>query len=207
MNALAPSTIVVAMEQLDSEVAVLVERRHLLQQLLATFDDTNGLTTDEPTEWVRVEREPDAVPANEQFAIVDAAPAKKAVSQPVKGGSKGRKWDFAEVAQVIADGVEAGKSASGSLIESYGVNAGVAGYLMKRCRELGYTRDERVSFVPTPIERTSFDAQAARDAAAGPATGPVQGLGFAVKPTGSAQRPPTIERFSHHDAVAALEAS
>jgi hypothetical protein len=210
MDTLAPSTIVVAMEQLDSELAVLSQRRQLLQQLLATWDDADGETV--TTAWVRVEREPEPPEqANERFAIVDAAPP--ATETPARRGGRQKKWDYLEVAQVITDGVEAGKTATGSLVDHYGVNKGMAGFLMKRCRELGYTRDERTPFVSTPIERTSFDAEAARDRAA-VASAPKDGRGGGTpswQPTPRPVRPMAAEapapKFSVDDAVAALEAS
>lgn len=216
MTALAPSTIVVAMEQLDQELAVLTERRQLLQQLLATFDDDNGDTVERATAaWRQVARDVGSTTdLNERFALVDAAPAPSSPKTPKtkpapvgrKRGTKGRKYDYAEVAQVIVEGVAAGKSATAALIERYDVTVATAGWLMKRCRELGYSRDERVSFVPTPIERAPFDPQTARDAAAGPTVGRVQPIGGPIRqiaPT-VAQRP---ERFSHDDVAAALGAS
>ena len=193
-TAIAPDTIVAAMAELDAGLAVLTQRRQLLQQLLATWDDEDGETVEQP--------------AIEQ-------PAPKAVKKPTERRSPvvttakqpgQKKGDFAEVAKVIADGVEAGKSASGSLVEHYGVNVGMAGYLMKRCRELGYSRDVRVSFVPTPIERTSFDAQAARDAVAGPATGPVKSFGLGQQKV-EPPKPEPEPRYSVEDALTALEAS
>jgi hypothetical protein len=213
MTAIAPPTIVVAMEQLDSEVAVLIERRRLLQQLLATFDDADGNTVEPTPAWTRVEVERESPEAlNERFSIVDAEPVKPK-PQPKATGTRPAKWNYVEVAQVLAAGVEAGKSASGSLVQHYGVNSAMAGYLMKRCRELGYTRDPKVSFVPTPIERTPFDPQVARDATAGPSTGRVRPLpGAPGRRTDLEQKEaPAVEerapRFGVEDALQALEAS
>jgi hypothetical protein len=212
MTAIAPPTIVVAMEQLDSEVAVLIERRRLLQQLLATFDDADGNTVEPTPAWTRVEREyetPESL--NGRFAIVDAEPVKP-TPQPKATGKRPAKWDYAEVA------AEARKAPSGApvarhLATVYGVSEKMGYHLIKRCRELGHIDDPKVSFVPTPIERTPFDPQVARDATAGPATGRVQPLpGAPGRRTDLEQREtPAAEerapRFGVEDALHALEAS
>jgi hypothetical protein len=84
-TAIAPDTIVAAMAELDAGLAVLTQRRQLLQQLLATWDDEDGETVEQP--------------AIEQ-------PAPKAVKKPTERRSPvvttakqpgQKKGDFAEV--------------------------------------------------------------------------------------------------------------
>lgn len=203
MDALAPSTIVVAMEQLDTQLATLSERRQLLQQLLATYDDADGNTV-EAAAWVRVERDPADVAANEQFAIVDAAPAPKTTA-----GRKLQKWDYAAVAEVVRK-APTSMPVARHLAQTYGIPEKTGYHLIKRCRELGYLEDPRVSFVPAPIERTSFDAEAARDRSV-LASVPKEGKGggavaWQPEPRKQPATPePPAPKFTVDDAVAALE--
>lgn len=195
---ITPTTLNGAIEAIDSEVAVLNERRRRLAELLATFTTDSG--------WVHIERTPDPK-LNEQFALVDAEPAKPAPKpKPSAKGRQLRKWDYAEVAAVITQGVEAGKHASHALIDHYGVNKGMAAFLMKRCREQGYIADSK-PFTTAPIERAPFDPQAARDAVAGPPTGAVRPM-FEM-PLAAAKAAPAepAPKFTTEDALSILEAS
>lgn len=202
MDALAPSTIVVAMEQLDTQLATLSERRQLLQQLLATYDDADGETV-EPT-WVHVERDPATVATDEQFAIVDAAPKTKPAPRAM------RKWDYAAVADEVKK-APATMPVARHLAQTYDIPEKTGYHLIKRCRELGYLDDPKVSFVPTPIERTSFDAEAARDRsvlASVPKEGKGGGAAWqpAVRLTPSKPETPA-PKFGVDDVLGALEAS
>lgn len=202
MDAITPDALVAAMAELDQEVAVLTERRRLLQQLLATFDDEHGETIEPQrayrlSDWVPA---PVPVAVDGQFALVDAKPARP---EPQR---KNRKWNYDEVAAVINEAQRTGTGVGRALMEHFDVTLANAQKLVKQARKYGLVADTRESFVPTPIERVSFDAQAARDAVAGPAVGPVRSFGLGTsKPAPKPAEPEP--RFTMADAVAALEAS
>jgi hypothetical protein len=83
--------------------------------------------------------------------------------------------------------------------------------MVKRCRELGHLPpSSRERFITTPIERTPFDPEASRDAAAGPAVGKVRPItGNPGRRTDLDGREPAVvvltpTRFTTDDALAAL---
>ena len=140
MTAIAPTTIVAAMAELDQEVAALTERRRLLQELLATWDNTTDT--------------PDAAPATPAREVINFGAATPT--------AKTKKWDYTEVAQVLEAGVEAGKTATAALVDHYGINPGMASYLMKRVRETGNDKrtSRHVDDLPKSKQPTrSFDPQ------------------------------------------------
>jgi hypothetical protein len=201
MTALAPTTIVVAMEQLDTQLATLSERRQLLQQLLATWDDPDGNTVDVDLDLPTVNPSPAASPL---------ATTTDRQRPPKPADTKQRKWDYLEVANVAATAANKGQRASEVLAAHYGVTKAMSYFLLKRCRELSLLDDASRPFTTEPITRASFDAEAARDRAA-LAAAPREGAGGRSKSWAPEPRPkaePVAEkapRFSTADALAAIE--
>jgi hypothetical protein len=138
-------TLVAAMAQIDGELVVLEQRRRLMQQLLATFDDADGLTAlpDEPCEPL-----PMATPKTRK---------------PGAGRKPKHDWQaIGEVAQLAAG---AGQPVAAALAAEFNVNSTTAYWMVKRCRELGYLGESQ-RFTAEPITRTEVNEQSARERAA-----------------------------------------
>ena len=144
-------TIVAAMAQLDGELAVLEQRRRLMQQLLATFDNADGLTA--------LPCEPCApVPT-----VVATMPAPVATRKP--GAGRKPKHDWQAIGEVARLAAGAGQPVAAAIAAEFNVNSTTAYWMVKRCRELGYLGESQ-RFTAEPITRTEVNEQVARERAA-----------------------------------------
>jgi len=138
-------TLVAAMAQIDGELVVLEQRRRLMQQLLATFDDADGLTAlpDEPCEPL-----PMATPKTR-----------------TPGAGRKPKYDWQAIGEVARLTASAGQPVAAALAAEFNVNSTTAYWMVKRCRELGYLGESQ-RFTAEPITRTEVNEQSARERAA-----------------------------------------
>lgn len=67
--------------------------------------------------------------------------------------------------RIIAEALAHERKQGAALAAAFDVNMTTAYWMVKRCREMGHITDSK-PFTSEPITRTSFDPQAARDAAA-----------------------------------------
>jgi hypothetical protein len=138
-------TLVAAMAQIDGELVVLEQRRRLMQQLLATFDDADRLTAlpDEPCEPLPM--------------------APVATRKP--GAGRKPKHDWQAIGEVARLAAGAGQPVAAALAAEFNVNSTTAYWMVKRCRELGYLGESQ-RFTSEPITRTEVNEQSARERAA-----------------------------------------
>jgi hypothetical protein len=118
------SSIATAVEVLEAELAVLEQRRQLVEQALDLCRQLSGTIT------------PPA-PAAAPLAVRSVEPKPKPTKAKPKPAEQRRtltKWNYDEVATVIDAGTADGKTAVQAIVDYYDVNAGMAQYLLKRVR-------------------------------------------------------------------------